>query len=77
MFPDYSWIGKMTEQYRLKQKNQNRIEAPEVKGEAMLKEDKIIAYTRGVSEEDIELPDLEEKKKKQTEVLVRKFVLAN
>ena len=77
MFPDYSWIGKMIEQYRLKQKVQNKIEAPEVKGEAQLKDDKIIAYTRGVSEEDIDLPDLEEKKKKPTEVLVRKFVLAN
>lgn len=79
MFPDYSWISKMIEQYRLKQKAQNKINTPETKGDAQLKDDKIIAYTRGVSEENI--PDFEDEvpkeKKKQTEVLVRKFVLAN
>jgi hypothetical protein len=84
MYPDYSWINKMVEQYRLKQKLQNKIEAPEVKGEAQLKDDKIIAYTKSnesFTEQDLpEFDDIEEKpkeKKKQTEQLVRKFVLAN
>jgi len=82
MFPDYSWVGKMIEQYRLKQKIQNKIDTPETKGEAQLKDDKIIAYTRGVSEEEhssfpTDFDEAPKEKKKQTEVLVRKFVLAN
>jgi hypothetical protein len=84
MYPDYSWINKMVEQYRLKQKLQNKIEAPEVKGEAQLKDDKIIAYTKSnesFTEQDLpEFDDIEDKpkeKKKQTEQLVRKFILAN